>query len=62
VGKRPRTWLNLTPAGRTALERHVNALRRIVDDARQAADPRRARSGGEPSEAGGRQPGTGEVP
>ncbi|MEQ4300621.1 transcriptional regulator [Plantactinospora sp. B6F1] len=31
VGRRPRTWLSLTPAGRTALRRHIAALRRIVD-------------------------------
>jgi DNA-binding MarR family transcriptional regulator len=31
VGRRPCTWLSLTPAGRTALQRHIAALRRIVD-------------------------------
>lgn len=31
VGKRPRTWLNLSAAGREALERQVAALQRIVD-------------------------------
>jgi DNA-binding MarR family transcriptional regulator len=31
VGRRPRTWLSLTPAGRQALRRHITALRRIVD-------------------------------
>jgi DNA-binding MarR family transcriptional regulator len=31
VGRRPRTWLSLTPTGRQALRRHVAALRRIVD-------------------------------
>jgi DNA-binding MarR family transcriptional regulator len=30
VGKRPRTWLTLTPDGRARLERHVEALRRIA--------------------------------
>jgi DNA-binding MarR family transcriptional regulator len=30
VGKRPRTWLSLTPAGREALERHVAVLREIA--------------------------------
>lgn len=30
-GKRPRTWLELTPQGRKAFESHVAALRRIVD-------------------------------
>jgi DNA-binding MarR family transcriptional regulator len=26
VGKRPRTWLSITPAGRRAFEEHVSAL------------------------------------
>lgn len=30
VGKRPRTWLSLTKAGRTAYERHLAALREIA--------------------------------
>ena len=30
VGKRPRTWLSLTPAGRTAYTGHLNALRTIA--------------------------------
>ena len=30
VGKRPRTWLSLTAAGRTAYERHLGALREIA--------------------------------
>ncbi len=30
VGKRPRTWLSLTPQGRTAFEQHLAALRRIA--------------------------------
>jgi DNA-binding MarR family transcriptional regulator len=51
VGKRPRTWLNLTPAGRTALEHHVAALQQIVENSRQAADPHRTRAGTEPPEA-----------
>ena len=37
VGKRPRTWLNLSVQGRQALEAHVAALQRIVEDARQTA-------------------------
>ena len=32
VGKRPRTWLALTPAGRTALRRHLEALRAIAGE------------------------------
>ncbi len=31
VGKRPRTWLSLTPAGRAAYERHLAALRAIAE-------------------------------
>lgn len=31
VGRRPRTWLSLTPGGRTALHHHITALRRLVD-------------------------------
>ncbi|KQY20348.1 ArsR family transcriptional regulator [Cellulomonas sp. Root485] len=30
VGKRPRTWLSLTPAGREALSAHLTALRAIA--------------------------------
>ena len=30
VGKRTRTWLSLTPKGRTALARHVAALQEIA--------------------------------
>lgn len=29
VGKRPRTWLSLTPAGRVAYARHLETLRTI---------------------------------
>ena len=31
VGKRPRTWLALTPTGRTAYTRHLEALRAIAE-------------------------------
>ena len=31
VGKRPRTWLSLTAAGRAAYERHLTALGAIAD-------------------------------
>ena len=37
VGTRPRTWITLSPAGRTALEKHVAGLQRIVDGSRQTA-------------------------
>lgn len=32
VGKRPRTWISLTSAGRTAYQDHLNALRTIAGD------------------------------
>jgi len=32
VGKRPRTWLSLTPQGRRVFQDHVAALRAIVGD------------------------------
>jgi DNA-binding MarR family transcriptional regulator len=31
VGKRPRTWLSVTPQGRRAFESHCDALRAIAD-------------------------------
>ncbi|MGY1433688.1 winged helix-turn-helix domain-containing protein [Streptomyces reniochalinae] len=37
VGKRPRTWLNLSEEGRAALETHLAALQRVVEDSRRAA-------------------------
>jgi len=36
VGKRPRTWLALTPAGRTAFIGHLSALREIASPAEQS--------------------------
>jgi DNA-binding MarR family transcriptional regulator len=32
IGKRPRTWLSLSAAGRAAYERHLAALRAISGD------------------------------
>jgi DNA-binding MarR family transcriptional regulator len=37
IGKRPRTWLALTPVGRAALAAHLAALRAVVDSAARAA-------------------------
>jgi DNA-binding transcriptional ArsR family regulator len=37
VGKRPRTWLNLSPVGRTALSRHIAALQEIATRANGTA-------------------------
>jgi DNA-binding MarR family transcriptional regulator len=31
VGRRPRTWLGLTPAGRRAFADHIRALQAIAD-------------------------------
>ncbi|GAA4865447.1 transcriptional regulator [Saccharopolyspora cebuensis] len=36
VGKRPRTWLNLSETGRAALTRHIAALQRIAANAGEA--------------------------
>lgn len=33
VGKRPRTWFSLTPAGREAFTGHLQALRQLADTA-----------------------------
>ncbi|MDQ6616913.1 MAG: transcriptional regulator [Actinomycetota bacterium] len=41
VGKRPRTWLSLTPAGRDALEQHLAALRDVVAGLPQPVRPAR---------------------
>src|SRR4051812_25201774 len=37
VGKRHRTWINLSQTGRNALEAHVTALRRVVEEPQGAA-------------------------
>ena len=34
VGKRPRTWLNLTDTGRRVLAEHISALQAIAEQAR----------------------------
>jgi hypothetical protein len=39
VGKRPRTWLSLTTAGRDAFAAHVAALQRIVEQAGATLTP-----------------------
>lgn len=38
VGKRPRTWISLSEAGRAALLDHVAALQTIVERSQQAAE------------------------
>lgn len=43
VGKRPRTWLNLSEAGHQSLRAHVAALQDIVEKSHQASDAHRAR-------------------
>jgi DNA-binding MarR family transcriptional regulator len=42
VGKRPRTWLNLTETGRATLADHISALQAIAEQARSngARQPR----------------------
>lgn len=57
VGKRPRTWLNLSTEGRAALEAHLAALQRVVDESRQAAEVHRTGADGKPSGREGREPG-----
>jgi DNA-binding HxlR family transcriptional regulator len=42
VGKRPRTWLALTGAGRASLAGHLAALRAIAGDVAPASAPRQA--------------------
>jgi DNA-binding MarR family transcriptional regulator len=32
VGKRPRTWLSISPAGHSALDRHVAALHAVLGE------------------------------
>ncbi|MFE7115761.1 winged helix-turn-helix domain-containing protein [Streptomyces sp. NPDC057654] len=36
IGKRPRTWLSLTPAGHLSLAQHVTALQGIISAAQNA--------------------------
>ncbi|MFE7121333.1 transcriptional regulator [Streptomyces sp. NPDC057654] len=43
VGRRPRTWLALTSAGRTALARHLAALQAMADAAQEAGAVQEAR-------------------
>lgn len=38
VGKRPRTWFALTPAGRAAWEQHLGALREIANESLPPSD------------------------
>lgn len=43
VGKRPRTWLNLSEAGHDALRAHVAALQEIVQKSHQTSEAHRAK-------------------
>jgi DNA-binding MarR family transcriptional regulator len=36
-GKRPRTWVEVTPRGRRAFDKHIGALRRLVKAHRSGA-------------------------
>ncbi len=40
VGKRPRTWLALAPAGHSAYQAHIDALRAIAGAALEPPNPR----------------------
>lgn len=51
VGKRPRTWLRLSPAGRRALAGHVAALQEIIDRANGAGADADAPAGDGPEGA-----------
>lgn len=42
VGRRPRTWINLTDKGRHIFECHLTALNAIISDAASAARVHRA--------------------
>jgi DNA-binding MarR family transcriptional regulator len=44
VGKRPRTWISLSQTGRDALESHVAALHRVVEESQRAAARRDAQN------------------
>ncbi|WP_405687426.1 winged helix-turn-helix domain-containing protein [Streptomyces sp. NBC_00057] len=48
VGKRPRTWLSLTPAGQLSLAQHVAALQDIVSAAQNAGASAQALGGADP--------------
>ncbi len=41
VGKRPRTWLNLTESGHAALQAHLVALQQIVEQSRRTGSAHR---------------------
>ncbi|KAA9153193.1 transcriptional regulator [Amycolatopsis acidicola] len=42
VGKRPRTWLNLSESGRDVLHSHVKALQGIVEESGRTGRERRS--------------------
>ena len=39
-GRRPRTWISITPAGKRALLREIKALRALVDRVDRLIDPK----------------------
>ena len=47
VGKRPRTWLNLSKSGRSALQGHLEALQQIAARSREAGEAHREAPDGE---------------
>ncbi|HTC68993.1 MAG TPA: transcriptional regulator [Acidothermaceae bacterium] len=38
-GKRPRTWVTLTPAGETALREEITQLKRLIQQVERATSP-----------------------
>lgn len=48
-GNRPRTWLSITAAGRTALRGEIEALSEIVSRVGAAPAPRRLRAAADPA-------------
>ncbi|MFJ4585195.1 transcriptional regulator [Streptomyces echinatus] len=53
VGRRPRTWLSLTQAGRKALKQHLAALQTIADAAEAAGADAAGADAAEAHEPGG---------
>jgi DNA-binding MarR family transcriptional regulator len=40
AGRRPRTWIRLTPAGRRALREEIRHLKRLIDQLESKGDKR----------------------
>jgi DNA-binding MarR family transcriptional regulator len=48
-GKRPRTWVTLTPAGRTALREEIAHLKQLIQQVEQATPSAPAATGDRPT-------------